>query len=104
MDISKKYEINYNGLSSKDKKIVDKGLEHALYINNMNICTECAKKLFAFDGNIDLTKDSAIISQDFAIGKLAKYSDFKGELCVCGECQNESQYTLSILEEEQLEK
>jgi hypothetical protein len=98
MDISKQYELNYKSLSLKDQTIVEECLQQAMYDNHINICKECAKKYFAFNGNIDFTKDYAIISEDFTIDN----NVCADTICECGECQNESDFTVNLVEEEDI--
>jgi len=96
IDINKEYEKNYNRLSDEDKNIVDESLKEALSWNHVNICADCAKKLFAFNGDIDFTKTYATISEDFAIDN----NVCDGTICECGDCENPADYTVNLIEED----
>lgn len=96
MDLNKKYEENYNHLSSDDKKIVDESLQEARSYNHINVCTKCAKKYFVLPKNFDFTKDAYTISEDFFVDSNVAADT----ICECGDCQNSADYTVNLMEEE----
>lgn len=96
MKIYNEYEKNYNGLSAQEKSLVDDLLEQCLYDGHVDVCGECAKNLFALPDNVDFSKETVHISEDYFID-----SNTCAELiCEVGDCTHVADYTINLVDED----